>query len=294
LKKLAERIKRVGLVGNSTKSSCAAAVSKAARLIRAAGRKVYCDADTAANTDVQAVVCPSPAALAREVDLILVFGGDGTLLGIARAIAGSHTPLLGINIGGLGFLTAVPSDELAAALKHVWAGEFKFERRALIEATGRCGNRNSRVAALNDIVISRGLAPRLIELEVDVDGEPVSRYRCDGLIVSTPTGSTAYSLAAGGALVCPTAEVFSLTPICPHTLTNRSLILPLTSTIHIKAVSARPSTILSADGQVISELSAGDVVTVRRSRRTARIMHLAGGSFFEALRRKLHWRGANV
>jgi NAD+ kinase len=148
--------------------------------------------------------------------------------------------------------------------------------------------------ALNDIVISRGIVSRLIELEVRVDGEALTRYRCDGLIISSPTGSTAYSLAAGGALVFPTAEVLEITPICPHTLSNRSLIIPLTSKIEAKVVSPKPATILSADGQVVSELSVGDVVNIQRSRRTVRLMHLAGTSFCETLRRKLHWRGATL
>jgi NAD+ kinase len=237
------------------------------------------------------------------VDLLLVFGGDGTMLRAAHEIAGSPTPMLGINIGGLGFLTAVPSDALEPALKRLWCGEFKFERRALIEATcprdgsvkrpdRHAAGRPVRHVALNDIVIGRGEVSRLIELEVDVNGEPLTRYRCDGLIVSSPTGSTAYSLAAGGAVVFPTAEVFALTPICPHTLSNRSLIVPLSATIHIKPINPTPSTILSADGQVISVLSPGDAVTVRRSRHTIRLMQLADSSFFEALRRKLHWRGA--
>jgi NAD+ kinase len=294
LKNPADKIKRVGLVGNSSKNSCTAAVTKAARLIRAAGRKVFCDATTAAGTGIKATVYPNAGLLAKSVDLLLVFGGDGTLLNLARDIAGSQTAILGVNIGGLGFLTAVPSDDLSTALKHLWAGEFKFENRALIEATARCNGRRLQVTALNDVVISRSVPSRLIELEVDVDGEPLTRYRCDGLIVSSPTGSTAYSLAAGGALVFPTADVFSLTPICPHTLSNRSLILPLTATIHIKTVSAKPATVLSADGQVINELATGDVVTVQRSQRTVRLMHLADSSFFEALRRKLHWRGANL
>ncbi|MSU58661.1 MAG: NAD(+)/NADH kinase [Pedosphaera sp.] len=216
------------------------------------------------------------------------------MLRVARSVAGSRTPILGVNIGGLGFLTAVPSKELSRALKNVWTGEFKFESRALIEASVRCDGRLIRAAALNDIVISRGVISRLIQLDVDVDGEPLTRYRGDGLIVSSPTGSTAYSLAAGGALVKPTAEVFALTPICPHTLSNRSLILPLTSTIRVRAISPKPSTILSADGDVIAELSDGDVVTIRRSRRTVRLMQLGDHSFFAALRQKLNWRGANV
>jgi len=214
------------------------------------------------------------------------------MLRVARDIAGAATPVLGINVGGLGFLTAVPSDQLERALKQPWRGEFTFERRALIEAGVRHRSRLVRKLALNDIVIGRGEVSRLIELEVSVNNDPLTRYRCDGLIVSSPTGSTAYSLAAGGAVVLPTAEVFALTPICPHTLSNRSLIVPLSDTIRIQPVSASPATILSTDGEIISELSPGDVVTVRRSRHRVRIMQLAGSSFFEALRRKLHWRGA--
>jgi len=212
----------------------------------------------------------------------------------AREINGSQTPLLGVNLGGLGFLTGVPARNLSRALKHVWTGQFSFEQRALISATTKCNGRPVQLTALNDIVISRGVVSRLIQLDVDVDGEPLTRYRCDGLIISTPTGSTAYSLAAGGALVSPTAEVFALTPISPHTLTNRSLIVPLSSTIRVKAISPKPSTILSADGQVAAELSAGDIVMIRRSRRAVRLMQLGDSSFFEALHQKLHWRGASV
>jgi len=280
------------LIGNPEKPASERIVSRAARLIRAAGRQVFCDPATARLARLEATVCDNAADLARSVDLLLVFGGDGTMLRAAHDIAASLTPMLGINIGGLGFLTAVPSDELERALKLIWSGEFKFERRALIEATCQRDVRPVRHIALNDIVIGRSELSRLIELEVAVNGDPLTRYRCDGLIVSSPTGSTAYSLAAGGAVVFPTAEVFALTPICAHTLSNRSLIVPLSATIHIKPINPTSSTILSADGQVIRELSAGDTITVRCSRHTIRLMHLADSSFFEALRRKLHWRGA--
>ncbi len=294
MKALANRIKRVGLISNSQKASGAAAVRRAAALIAAAGRAVYSDAATACLAHLKAHVCGDSAALARQVDLLVVFGGDGTMLRVAREIAGSHTPILGVNIGGLGFLTAVPSSSLAEALKCVWSGRFKFESRVLIQATGRWSGHMVDHPALNDIVISRGMASRLIELDVSVDGDPLTRYRCDGLIVSSPTGSTAYSLAAGGAVVFPTAEVIALTPICPHTLSNRSLILPLTSTIDVKVISPKPATILSADGQVVSELAPGDIIRIRRSRRTVRLMHLTGSSFCETLRCKLHWRGASL
>jgi len=280
LKKEAEKIKRIGLVGNSDKAACANIIRKATRLAARAGRK--------------AIINPDTAALARETDLLLVFGGDGTMLRAARDIAGSATPLLGINIGGLGFLTAVPSDELPRALNHVWRGEFKYESRALIEVSGRCHGQPTSETALNDIVVSRGALSRLIGLDVSVDGELVTHYRCDGLIISSPTGSTAYSLSAGGAVVFPTADVFTLTPICPHALSNRSLIFPLSSIISIKAANPAPATILSVDGQVVAELDTGDEVTIRRSRRAVRLMHLADSSFLETLRRKLQWRGAYV
>lgn len=291
---LAKRIKRIGLIGNPEKVSGAAAVSRAGRLIAAAGRKVYCDPATARFAHLKAVVCADAAALARQVDLLVVFGGDGTMLRVAREIAGSRTPVLGVNIGSLGFLTAVPSARLSQALKCVWSGRFGFESRVLIQAIGQCRGRLVDQTALNDIVIGRGIASRLIELDVCVDGDPLTRYRCDGLIVSSPTGSTAYSLAAGGAVVFPTAEVFALTPICPHTLSNRALILPLTATLAVKVISPSPATILSADGQVVSELATGDTITIRRARRTVRLVHLAGSSFCETLRCKLHWRGATL
>jgi len=291
LKKSADHFARIGLVGNAEKPAAAASVRAAARLIRRAGRKVYCDAITAQLAKIQCEILPDTASLARAVDLLIIFGGDGTMLHTARQIAGSDTPMLGVNLGGLGFLTAVPSNELAAALKLLWQGKLRLEARALIEATGLGNNRRIKTTALNDIVISRGAASRLIALDVSVNGEPITRYRCDGLIVSSPTGSTAYSLAAGGAIVLPTAEVFALTPICPHALSNRSIILPLSATIRVKAIKTEPATFLNADGQIVGELVNGDEITIRRSRSTVRLVQLADGSFLEALRRKLQWRG---
>ena len=281
----------MGLIGNLDKAGCVEAVRNASRLIQRAGRKIICEEQTARLARLKAATAPDDAALARKVDLLLVFGGDGTMLHVARNIAGLSTPMLGVNLGGLGFLTAVSSNELPRALSHVWRGEFKFESRDLIEACGDCQGHPVRARALNDIVVSRGAVSRLISLDVSVDGELVTRYRCDGLIISSPTGSTAYSLAAGGAVVLPTAEVFVLTPICPHALSNRSIILPLSATLRVKVVTPQPATILSADGEVVSNLNAGDQITVRRSRSVIRLMHLADGSFLEALRRKLHWRG---
>lgn len=269
-------------------------VTKAAGLIARTGRRVYSDAVTARLAGLKTGIYSDAAALTREVDLLLVFGGDGTMLRVASEVAGSRTPILGINIGGLGFLTAVSSNEMPQALKRVWSGDFTLESRALIEVAGHCNGRFMHKCALNDFVISRGIVSRLITLEVDVDDEPLTRYRCDGLIVSSPTGSTAYSLSAGGAVVHPRADVFELTPICPHTLSNRSVIVSLDSHIQVKVISPKPDTILSADGQGITEMAAGDAVTIQRSKDSVRLMHLGGSSFFDTLRRKLHWSGANV
>lgn len=278
-------------MGNAEKAACAASVRAAAQLIQRSGRKIVCDEVTAQLAKLKCSALPDAAALAREVDLLVVFGGDGTMLHTARQIAGSNTPVLGVNIGGLGFLTAVPSDKLAEALKRVWRGEYQFESRALIKASGIGRGKLIRADALNDIVISRGAVSRLIALDVSVNGEPITRYRCDGLIVSSPTGSTAYSLAAGGAIVLPTADVFALTPICPHALSNRSIILPLSATISVRAVHTVASAYLNADGQIVGELDDGDEVTIRRSKNTVRLVHLKDSSFLEALRRKLQWRG---
>lgn len=279
-------------MGNTAKPDAARTVRKAAAMITARGGVVVALDETARHARLKVRTFPDLKSLRHAVDLLLVFGGDGTMLGVAREAAGSPTPVVGVNIGGLGFLTAVPSTDLRRALDHLWKQEYRFERRTLLKAEARFGRKRIQLSALNDIVIGRVHASRLIELEVSVDGDPVTRYRCDGLIFSTPTGSTAYSLAAGGAVVHPTAKVMELTPISPHTLSNRSLILPSSSVIHVASCSPSGSTLLSADGQTTAELDQGDTVIIRQSRRTVRLLHLSESSFFEALRHKLHWRGA--
>jgi NAD+ kinase len=294
LKKLAEKIRCVGLIAHADKVSSRPLVRRAVALIRGSRRTVMTDTATAKLAGLKVALCPDAASLAQEVDMLMVFGGDGTMLRVARETAGSRTPLIGLNVGSLGFLTDVQAHQLPLALQQIWAGETILESRSLIEATISTKPRLSTETALNDFVISRGAAPRLIELAVSVDGETLTRYRCDGLIVATPTGSTAYSLSAGGAVVSPTADVFTLTPICPHTLSNRSVIVGLDSTVRVTVLSDRAETFLTADGQKIIPLSANDTVVIRRSRHSIRLLHLAGSSFFETLRRKLNWSGSNV
>lgn len=291
---MADKIGSVGLLANSGKAASRALVQSAARLIQRSKRKLYCDSATAQLAGLKCNSFSSTAQLAEKVDLLLVFGGDGTILRVARDLAGSQTPILGVKVGGLGFLTTVQAPQLDTALKQIWEGDFQLDSRPLIQATGKAQNKNLAEIALNDFVIGRGATSRLIELAVTVDGEELTRYRCDGLIISSPTGSTAYSLAAGGAIVSPDSEVLTLTPICPHTLSNRSVILPMDSVVQVTVLSERVDTILTGDGQVQIPLSTGDFVQVRKSKLSVRLLRLRGSSFFQTLRQKLHWSGSHV
>jgi NAD+ kinase len=294
LKSTADKIRSVGLLANSGKTSGRALVQNAARLIESSGRQLFCDEATAKLANLKCSSVSDYRALAEKVDLILVFGGDGTMLRVARDLAGLKTLILGVKVGGLGFLTAIQAHELAAALEQIWAGDFRIETRPLIQATGQSQGKKISELALNDFVISRGSTSRLIELAVTVGEEELTRYRCDGLIISSPTGSTAYSLAAGGAVVSPDAEVLTLTPICPHTLSNRSVIVPMNSVVKVTVLSERVDTILTADGQVQMPLDTGDFVQVKKSRHAVRLLRLRGHSFFQTLRQKLHWSGSNI
>jgi NAD+ kinase len=294
LKKLPDTMRRIGFVANPGKPETRELIQHAARQVQRSGRKVLCDGLTSQIGDLRCTSTDDVPALARAVDLLLVFGGDGTILRIAREVANSNTPMLGVKVGGLGFLTAVQSHQLGDALKQIWAGEFSIEVRPLIEATGQAQGKPLRERALNDFVVSRGATSRLIEVAVSVDAEDLTRYRCDGLIVSSPTGSTAYSLAAGGAIVSPSAEVLTITPICPHTLSNRSVIVRMDSTVQVTVVSEKVDTFLTADGQVQVPLNTGDFVQIRKSAASARLLRLRGNSFFGTLRQKLNWSGSHV
>ena len=294
MKNTGEKIGSVGLLANSGKTSSRSLVQEAARLIQRTGRQLFCDAATAELAGLKCDSVPGGPELAARADLILVFGGDGTMLRVAREAAGSGTPILGVKVGGLGFLTAVQSHQLAPALKQIWAGHYRIESRPLIHATGQHQGKRISELALNDFVLSRGATSRLIEVSVKVNDVALTRYRCDGLIISSPTGSTAYSLAAGGAVVSPDSEVLTITPICPHTLSNRSVIVPMNATVEATVLSERVETMLTADGQVQIPLTAGDVVRVHKSRYAARLLRLQGSSFFETLRQKLHWSGSHI
>jgi len=294
LKKKLDTLRKIGLIANFDKAASRAVVLRAAALIARSGRVVVADQQTARMTGLRCATFPNPAAVARETALLLVFGGDGTMLHVVHEIHGRNTPILGINIGRLGFLTAVSSNDLPDALRKLWRNDFIIESRPLIEAAGECQGSAIQMSAFNDIVISHGAVSRVIELDVYVDDQPLTRYRGDGLIVSSPTGSTAYSLSAGGPIISPEARVFAITPICAHAISNRTVIVSSNSTVRVKLLSRELETIIAADGQVHATLGADDAITIRRSRRSAQLLHLGDSSFFAAVRQKLHWSGSSV
>lgn len=294
MKKRPETLKTIGLIANFDKPASRAVVLRAAALISRTGRAVIAEEKTARMAGLRCAAFADPAAMAREAGLLLVFGGDGTMLQVVHQIRGLDTPILGINVGRLGFLTAVTSRDLPDALAKIWKNDFVIESRPLIEAAGKCQGKSIHMSAFNDIFISHGAVSRVIELDVYVDEQPLTRYRGDGLIVSSPTGSTAYSLSAGGPIISPDAQVFAITPICPHAISNRSVIISSDSAVRVKLLSQQLETIIAADGQLQATMCGDDAITIRRSRRSAKLLRLSDSSFFAAVRQKLHWSGSSV
>lgn len=238
-----------------------------------------------------AAVGAAPSSLgdfAARVDLVVVLGGDGTLLAVARALETRSVPILGINLGTLGFLAEVSVDEMEPALARGLAGELRVEQRMRLSVELLCGDRVQRTwLALNDAVVSSAVA-RLVEIETRADGQLVTTYHADGLIVSTPTGSTAYSLSAGGPILLPGLDAFVLTPVCPHALTQRPLVVPDGAVLEIEPRTGLP-TRLTVDGQEGGDLAPGDRVRVRRSAHPVSLLVSPERSRFDVLRAKLRW-----
>lgn len=234
----------------------------------------------------------TPAVLAgAELDLVVVLGGDGTLLSVARALE-RPTPILGVNMGSLGFLTEVNRTELYPALVRVLAGQFALEERTLLRTeVQRDGGETLVYRVLNDAVIAKTALARIIELALHVDGNLVGDFRADGLIISTPTGSTAYNLSAGGPILYPQLPVAVITPICAHTLSLRPLVVPDTSRIEVTLHSEREEVYLTLDGQEGMRLHYGDRVLIRRDEPVVHLVKAAGRTFYESLRGKLRWGG---
>jgi len=224
------------------------------------------------------------------VDLVVVLGGDGTLLGAARKVGRYGLPILGVNLGGLGFLTEIPLEMLYKDIEKVITGQVTVEPRLMLQASVlRNGEEKCRFSVLNDVVINKGALARIIDLRVSIDGHFLTTFRSDGLIISTPTGSTSYNLSAGGPILYPDLEALILTPICPFTLTQRPIIVPDTSVIEVQMGKHNEEVILTFDGQVGFDLMAHDRVIISKSEKKLKLIKSPDQDYYDILRTKLKW-----
>ena len=282
-------IKSVGLVVKRNQPKALSIGQKLAQFIRSRHLSPIAENEIAASIGAEPV---TREELAEQADFVIVLGGDGTLLGVARLTAARGTPILGINLGGLGFLTQVAVDEAQQAVDRVLKGDFEVDRRITLEVTvQRSTNdlrRMDRFVAVNDVVLNRGPTGRMLQLEVRANGEPFCTYRADGLIIATPTGSTAYALSAGGPIVFPTLGVVVLAPICPHTLSNRPIVLPDSFEIEVRVQVSDHDATMTVDGQESSMVGAEDAIRVKRGSHGVALVRSEHG-YFEVWRNKLRW-----
>lgn len=285
--------KRLGLIANTTKGEARDLVLKLQAEFVRHGVEVLLEKETAEIAGAPAGRLP--AEIAAECDLLVVLGGDGTMLQVLHQLDGQLPPIFGINIGTLGFLTCAGAADYLSAVECIVSGSYTLSKRTLLQVEVRRGPLVIFCRpALNDAVISRGEISRLIRLRVQIDGANLTEYNADGLIVATPTGSTAYSLSAGGPVLTPDSGVFVINPICPHVLTNRAVIVADGSCIDILPPRQEGSVFLTLDGREAVRIEPGDVIRITRSSREFFLAMLPGATFFEVLSQKLKWSGAAV
>jgi NAD+ kinase len=283
-------IRTVGIISRPRREDIARVVPPLITWLRDHGAEVVCDSETGECIGPLTRQIRRREELPRCSDLLIVLGGDGTLLSAARLAADRQVPILAVNLGGMGFLTTVPQDELYQILEEIFSGEHRVSERVMLEAEiVRGGTVVRRQIALNDAVLNKAALARIMDVALRVNGEYVTTYKADGLILSTPTGSTAYSLAAGGPIVYPTVEAFVVTPICPHTLTHRPLVIPDSASIEIDFKAEDDAVFLTFDGQIGIELAREDHIVVRKASQKLRLVLPAKKSYFEILRNKLKW-----
>jgi NAD+ kinase len=281
--------KTVAIVGKSDAASLPDTLDQIAALLRARGTAILMDPPTAGASRAKPDEVLELHSLGARCDLAVVVGGDGTLIACARLMAEHNVPLVGVNLGRLGFLTDIPAEHAAASVGAVLDGDFVPEQRLLLAGSVRRGNRTLMTAlAMNDIVVSRGAVGSMIEFAVTVDGEFIYTLRADGLIVATPTGSTAYALSAGGPILHPALSAISLVPISPHTLSNRPVAIRSSSKVEITLVRGTDAR-ANFDVQAHVELETNDVVAVAAAPRHATLLHPRGYRYFSMLRQKLRW-----
>ena len=284
-------IRTVGIISKPNSAAAASIVPVLIEWLRERGMAVRIDEQTA----LYAGAGGSSSGIPRDevpegCDLVIVLGGDGTLLAAARAIGRRETPLFPVNLGGLGFLTAITIDELYPELERALRGEHRIAKRKLLATeVVRGGQVVAAYEALNDAVLTKAAIARMIDLDAHVDQQFVCAYKADGLIISTPTGSTAYSLSAGGPIIFPSVPAICITPICPHMLTNRPVLVPETSVIRIISRTPGESVFLTIDGQVGNPIREGDTLVCRSSDYTLRLVRPPHMMFFDVLRQKLKW-----
>jgi NAD+ kinase len=284
-----ERFRHAAIVGKYQARGIRPVLEELAHFLVGLGLEVSFERDTAQATGVNDFDAVPIEQLGRRCDIGIVVGGDGTMLGIAREVARQHLPLVGINQGRLGFITDVPHGQYREALSSMIAGDYEEEHRAMLEGqVWRDGAPIFEGLSLNDVVVSRGATASMVELGVDIGDDFVANIRADGLIVATPTGSTAYALSAGGPILHPGIAGWVLVPIASHMLSNRPIVLPDTGEIRITIVAGRDAS-ANFDMHAIASLLHGDQIRVRRSAHKARFLHPRGWSYYATLRRKLRW-----
>ncbi len=282
-------IKRIGIISKPRKAEIREILPPLLAWLRERNVEACVDRETGVLLE-RSERCLTRNEMSAQVDLVVVLGGDGTLLATARALNRKPVPILAVNLGGLGFLTVITRDELYPTLEKVLAGDFRTERRVQIEAeTLRADEVIASFLALNDVVLNKGAIARILDFDVLVDGKFISTYKSDGLIVSTPTGSTAYSLAAGGPVVVPSVEAFIITPIAAHTLTNRPLVLPNSAVIEVVVKTQRESAYLTIDGQVGIAARSEDVIRLKKACSYVELIQPSQKNYFEILRQKMKW-----
>ncbi len=283
------QFRHVALIGKYHAQGSRLALESIAQFLNAQGCDIAIEKDTASSTGLNQYPILDVTSIGAQCDLALVVGGDGTMLGIGRVLAKFGVPLIGINQGRLGFITDIAFDDYQGVLSPMLRGDFEEDRRWMMQAQvvrdGRCV---FNATAMNDVVVNRGATSGMVELRVEVDGRFVANQRADGLIIASPTGSTAYALSAGGPLLHPSIAGWILVPIAPHTLSNRPIVLSDKGEITVEIVAGRDAS-ANFDMQSLASLMLGDRITVKRSEYQMRFLHPKGWSYFDTLRKKLHW-----
>ncbi len=281
-------VDKVGIIGKRNNREAVALAKDLTRWLQERKIEVFVEKEMA--SVIGGVASWPQGKISVPLDLLVVLGGDGTLLSAIRQFGENEVPVLGVNLGGLGFLTEITRDELLPVLEDVLKGEFRTHDRVVLKASViRQGERITAFRVLNDAVINKGALARIIYLKTTINGEYVVTYRADGLIISTPTGSTAYSLSAGGPIVYPSLKTIIITPICPHTLTNRPIIIPDDVVVRTTLESESEEVFLTLDGQVGFSLERGDTVEVKKARGRILLIESPNKGYYEVLRTKLGW-----